>query len=478
MSTELPDATALAAAIAAGELSPLEAVDAAIARIEAVDPALNAVIHRRVEAARAEAAGELPDGPFRGVPLLLKDLGAAMAGEPMHCGLGVAKAAGHRAEVDNAVVRRLRGAGFVVVGRTNVPELGTTVTTEPVAYAPARNPWSTDHSTGGSSGGSAAAVASGMVPAAHATDGGGSIRVPASECALVGLKPSRGRVSHAPDGEAWMGGTTDGVVTRTVRDTAAVLDVLAGPEPGDPYAAAPLPRPLAAEVGADPGRLRIGVLDRPPGSGAAAAAPDAAAGEAARAAATALDELGHHVADAHPAALDDDVEYADRFITIVATNVARDLADWEATLGRPIGEADIEPANVFLRAVGVAVSASDYLAAVDWLYAFSRRVASWWAEGWDLLLTPVLNGPPPPLGWLSDPDEGFGRLQALLAYTSQWNMTGQPAISLPLHWTADGLPVGVQLVAGAGREDLLVEVAAQLEAARPWSSRRPPVWSG
>ncbi|MDA8281979.1 MAG: amidase, partial [Actinomycetota bacterium] len=287
MSTELPDATAVAAAIAAGEMSPIEAVDAAIARIEALDHELNAVIHRRFDAARKEAAGELPDGPFRGVPLLLKDLGAGMAGEPMHCGLRVAKAAGHRAAADNAVVRRLRSAGFVVVGRTNVPELGTTVTTEPVAYGPARNPWNTAHSTGGSSGGSAAAVASGMVAVAHGSDGGGSIRVPASECALVGLKPSRGRVSHSPEGEAWMGATTDGALTRTVRDTAALLDVLAGPEPGDPYTAPALPGPLVAEVGADPGRLRIGVLDHPPGSGPAAATPDADAAEAVRAAASA-----------------------------------------------------------------------------------------------------------------------------------------------------------------------------------------------
>ena len=476
MSTELPDATAVAAAIAVGEMSPIEAVDAAIARIEALDHELNAVIHRRFDAARKEAAGELPDGPFRGVPLLLKDLGAGMAGEPMHCGLRVAKTAGHRAAADHAVVRRLRSAGFVVVGRTNVPELGTTVTTEPVAYGPARNPWNTAHSTGGSSGGSAAAVASGMVAVAHGSDGGGSIRVPASECALVGLKPSRGRVSHSPEGEAWMGATTDGALTRTVRDTAALLDVLAGPEPGDPYTAPALPGPLVAEVGADPGRLRIGVLDHPPGSGPAAAAPDADAAEAVRAAASALERLGHHVADAYPPALDDDVAYADRFVTIVATNVARDLADWEATLGRPIADEDVEPENVFLRAVGAAVSASDYLGAVDWLYAFSRRVAAWWADGWDLLVTPVLNGTPPPIGWLSDPDLGFGRLQALLAYTSQFNITGQPAISLPLHWTADGLPVGVQLVAGAGREDLLVRVAARLEQARPWSSRRPPVW--
>jgi amidase len=472
----LAGATALAADIAAGRIAPLEAVDAAIARIEAVNPRLNAVIHERFDRARREAAAGPPCGAFRGVPVLLKDLGAASAGDPQHAGLRAAKAAGWLADHDAAVVVRLRSAGFVVLGRTNTPELGTTITTEPLAYGPTRNPWDPRRSAGGSSGGSAAAVASGMVPVAHASDGGGSIRIPAANCGLVGLKPSRGRVSRAPDkGEAWMGGSTDGALARSVSDAAALLDVLAGTEPGDPYSAPPLPGPLAGEVGLPPGRLRIGVLDHPP---AVQAGADAASSAAARHAGEVLSGLGHEVEASYPAALEEDEEYRRRFLTVVACGVAADLAGWEERLGRAVGDDELEHDNAVLRQMGSAVSAPQYLATVDWLHAFSRRAAAWWAEGWDLLVTPVLNGPPPPIGWLSDPDAGAGRLDALMAYTSQFNMTGQPAISLPLYWDADGLPRGVQIVAGTGQEDVLVRVAAQLEEACPWASRRPAVWAG
>jgi amidase len=465
------DATAQAELVASGVCSPLELVDAAIARIEAVNPELNAVIHRRFERARAEAGAPPPAGPFSGVPVVVKDLGASSSGDPNHAGLRVARDAGVVADHDAAVVVRLRRAGFVVVGRTNTPELGTTVTTEPLAYGPTRNPWDPARSAGGSSGGSAAAVASGMVAVAHATDGGGSIRIPAANCGLVGLKPSRGRVSRAPGGEGWMGGSTDGAVTRSVRDAAAVLDVLAGPEPGDPYAAPSLPRPLAEEVGVDPGRLRIGWLDHPTGPDIAA---DPVTGAAVRDVAGLLQSLGHDVAEDHPGALDDDVEYRRRFLTVVACGVAADLAVWEERLGRTIGDEELEADNAALRAMGRRVTAPDYVRTVSWMHAFGRRLAGWWGQR-DLLLTPVLNGPPPAIGWLSEPELGASRLGGLIAYTSQYNMSGQPALSLPLHWSGDGWPIGVQLVAASGREDLLVRIASQLEAARPWASRRPAV---
>src|SRR6059058_2770908 len=250
------DATAQADLVRRGEVTPKELAEAAIARIEAVNPQLDAVIRTRFDAARLEADGELPDGPFRGVPILFKDLGCTVAGEPTAFGIGPLKE--FPWPVTSFLAEQFLAAGFIPLGRTNVPEFGTTVTTEPKSFPPARNPWNTGHSTGGSSGGSAAAVASGMVPVAHANDGGGSIRIPASECGLVGLKPTRARVRQGPlVGEGWAGGTIDGAVTRSVRDAAAILDAISGSYPGEPYYAPPLPRPLREEVGADPGKLRI-----------------------------------------------------------------------------------------------------------------------------------------------------------------------------------------------------------------------------
>src|SRR5213080_878779 len=270
MSDELAtlDATAQAELVRRGKLSPSALVDAAIARVEAVNPKLNAVIIPLFEKARAQAASpNLPRGPFRGVPFLLKDLLAYSADDPHHMGTRLLKRLGFVAPHDSNTAARLRAAGFVFLGKTNTPELGTLPTTEPDAYGPTRNPWDPSRSTGGSSGGSAAAVAAGLVPAAHANDGGGSIRIPASECGLVGLKPTRGRTSLGPDaGESWAGAVAEHVVTRSVRDTAAVLQAVAGPMPGDPYAASTPRRPFTDEVGADPGRLRIGVLTEAPGA--------------------------------------------------------------------------------------------------------------------------------------------------------------------------------------------------------------------
>src|SRR3954465_13099987 len=260
------DATGQAELVRTGEGSPKELVEAAIARIEAVNPDLDAVIRTRFDEARSATGGELPDGPFRGVPILFRDLGCTVAGEPSAFGIGALK--DFPWPVTSFLAEQFLAAGFVPLGRTNVPEFGTTVTTEPKSFPPARTPWNTGHSTGGSSGGSAAAVASGMVPVAHANDGGGSIRIPASECGLVGLKPTRARVSQGPlVGEGWAGATIDGVVTRSVRDTAAVLDAISRPMPGDPYWAPPLPRPLAQEVGAPVGRLKVALLDTSPPDG-------------------------------------------------------------------------------------------------------------------------------------------------------------------------------------------------------------------
>jgi len=471
------DATAQAELVRRRQASPRELVDAAIERVERLDPALNAVIHPRFEKARAEADGPLPDGPFRGVPFVLKDLSAYSAGDPYHGGTRLLRGLGHTASHDSYLTQKFRAAGFIAVGRTNVSELGTTITTESVAWGPARNPWDVERSTGGSSGGSAAAVAAGMVSVGHANDGGGSIRIPAANCGLVGLKPSRARVSDGPDsGDSWMGSTVQGAVTRSVRDAASVLDAIAGYMPGDPYTAPPPARPFAAEVGATPGALRIGLLDHPPRRDLAGD-PDCA--DAVHATGKLLESLGHHVEVAHPAALEEP-ETARRFGLVVAAWTAADLADLEAIAGRPLTDDDVEPENLHYLDIGRHMPAVDYVLGEVWLQRWCRRVVEWWhpidgSPGYDVLVSPVLNGPPPPLGYLTDPEHGIGRMLDLLQYTSQFNVTGQPAISLPLHWTADGLPIGVQFVGGFAREDILIRLAAQLEAAQPWADRHPPV---
>jgi len=470
------DATALADLVRRGETTPVELVDAAIARIEKINPRLNAVIIPLFDKARAQAAGRLPDGPFRGVPLLLKDLTCTSAGDPYHAGMRFLRNLKWVADHDTYLAAKFRAAGFVFLGRTNVPELGPIPTTEPEAYGPTRNPWDTTRSPGGSSGGSAAAVASRMVSVAHGNDGGGSIRIPSSACGLVGLKPSRGRTSLGPDtGDAWNGAIAEHVLTRSVRDSAAILDAVAGPIPGDPYFAPPPARPFRNEVGAAVGRLRIGVLTRAPG-GVVPVDPDCVA--ATKDAAQLLASLGHSVEESHPPALDEP-EFQPPFSAVVTSWTAHDLAFWSAKTGRPIGSADVEPYTWALAEMGRTVSAVDYVAAGLWLQAFTRRVASWWTEGFDLLLTPTLAEPPVRLGEMTatpdNPLRGFQRSTAFVIFTALFNVTGQPAISLPLYWNADQLPIGIQLVAAYGREDLLIRIAAQLEEARPWAARRPPV---
>jgi amidase len=471
------DACALAKLVRDGGASPAELVADAVEWIEKLNPELNAVIRPRFDEARREAAAALPDGPFRGVPIVLKDLLCYVAGEEVHEGMRALKEARYVAERDQELARRLRAAGFVVVGRTNTPELGIVPTTEPDAYGPTRNPWDTTRSTGGSSGGSAAAVAAGMVSVGHANDGGGSIRIPASECGLVGLKPSRGRVPLGPEWGDVMGGLVcELAVTRSVRDTAAVLDAVAGPAPGDPYAApAPLRRFLD-EVGADTGHLRIGMQTVAFG-GTIATHPDCVA--ATEAAAGVLESVGHGVEPTHVDALDTP-DLVETFLTVWSAGVAYDIDHhWPERLGRAIGQDEVEPLTWALAEAGRAATASDFLAARQKMRAMSRNVAEWYEGGFDLLLTPTIAEPPPLIGEFDSPPEnplhGLLRAAALVPFTPPFNASGQPAISLPLHWNAQGLPIGVQLVAPYGREDVLLRVAAQLEEAAPWADRRPPV---
>jgi amidase len=465
------DATEMAELVSSGEASPAELAEAAIQRIEALNGGLNAVIHPLFEKALAT---EPADGPFRGVPFLMKDLGCHSAGDPMHEGMGFLKRIGWVEEEDTWLARRFSEAGLVLLGKTNTPELGILPTTEPTAYGPARNPWSTEHSTGGSSGGSAAAVAAGMVPIAHANDGGGSIRIPASACGLVGLKPSRGRVSMAPEfGDMMSGLTADLVVCRSVRDAATMLEWVSDPPPGEPYYAPDRARPYTDEPGADPGRLRLGLMTRPPG-GQFEAHPDCVA--AAEGAARLLESLGHHVEASHPEALDDE-SYIEKFLVRWTSGVDYGLRYWERRTGQPIGPDDVEPLTWALAEQGRAHTAGEYLEAMEYAQLTSRAGAEWW-ERYDLLLTPTLALPPARIGEIGNGDEEnplmpIVRATPFAIFTAGFNTSGQPAISLPLHWSDDGLPIGVHLVAAYGREDLLLRIAAQLEEAQPWSDRWP-----
>jgi amidase len=463
------DATAQAALIASGEVAAHELTQAAIDRIDKVDGTINAVIHRRFEKALAEVDAGLPPGPFRGVPFLIKDLFADSAGDPAHQGNRALKEAGWTAQRDSWLVGRLRAAGFAFLGRTNTPEFGLVPVTEPQAYGACRNPWDPSRSPGGSSGGSAAAVAAGMVPVAHASDGGGSIRIPASMCGLVGLKPSRGRTTLGPDGDE-SALSVQHVVARSVRDTAALLDVLRGPGPGDMVTAPPPARPYLSEVTVRPAPLRIGTLDSRPG-----APVDPECRAAVNSTALLLEQLGHFVSDDHP---EIDGEASRSFGARWVVN-ARVRLNWLGRLlGREVNADDVEPLTWAMASVGASVAGADYAAAVASGSVLARKFGLWW-EDHDLLVTPTLGELPPLIGELEPPpDDPFAtqeRTGRLVPFTTHFNVTGQPAISLPLHVSASGLPVGVQIVAAYGREDLLIQVAAQLEEAAPWQDRRPPI---
>jgi amidase len=479
------DATAHAELIATREATSTELVDASIERIERLDGSINAVIMRWFERARhqAEAFDELPlasehrRAPFAGVPFLLKDLGSHVAGMPLTSGNRAARDVTPLSRHDSNLVAHFREAGLITLGRTNSPELGSLPVTEPLAYGPTRNPWDTERTPGGSSGGAGAAVAAGMVPIAHASDGGGSIRIPASCCGLVGLKPSQGRVSMGPERDE-SGLSTQLCVSRSVRDTARLLDVVHGPGVGDSVIAPAPSRPYVDELGADTGRLRIGLLDRHPIGGDL----HADCVTAVRSAATLLEQLGHDVALGHPPILED-AEFPRRFAAMWAALMAVGIDALGQTIGRPLTADDVEPVNWAQGEYAAHLSASEYAMALAAVGQYRRHVQRWWADGWDLLLTPTVAAPPLPIGGLyGDQADGVDpanpmapsiRAGRFVAFTPQFNSSGQPAISLPLHWNDDGLPIGVQLVAAYGREDLLIRVASQLEAAAPWADRRP-----
>ncbi|OCF86500.1 amidase [Nocardia brasiliensis] len=453
------DATDQAALVASGKVKPIDLVEAAIDRIEELDPALGAVPLRYFDQARAAAVD--PTGPLAGVPFLIKDLLTDVEGQVCTDGNVALAAQARPAAADGPLVARLRAAGLIFAGRTSTSEFGTVPAADSVAWGATRNPWNTALFSGGSSGGAAAAVAAGMVPAAHGTDAGGSIRVPASCCGLVGLKPSR------PAGQAVASVfdlVAESAVTRSVRDSALLLDISRDTSGAGGYLAA---------SGVEPGTLRIGVLDtRPDGS---PVAPECA--EAVRVSGRLLESLGHHLEPGFPAALGDSTSDG-LFGTFWSAGMATLLDDLARRLGREVTEADVEPLNWMLGVLGAQVTEAQRQAAVEGVAGFAGAVLSWWDE-YDLLLTPTLAELPLPSGALlsdaADPMAALGRSVQFSPFTPFANFTGQPAISLPLHTTADGLPIGIQLVAAPGREDLLLQVATQLEIAAPWRDRRPTV---
>lgn len=469
------DATAQAELVASGEVSPGELVRAAVERAEAVNPALNAIIHEFYDQALSEADDVPADRPFRGVPFLFKDLGACLAGQPLNSGSRVLKALDFKAPLDTALGLKFRDAGLVTIGKTNTPEFGIVPTTEPKAWGPTRNPWDLARSTGGSSGGSGAAVAAGIVPIAHANDGGGSIRIPASANGLVGLKPSRARVSEAPYvGDSMSGLVSEFIVARSVRDVAGILDLVHGPEPGDPYAAAPPLRPYRDELGADPGRLTIALLtDSLTGDSVNPEVASAAEGVAGQ-----LEGLGHEVVRPEFPMSGEEMELYETFVTRWAAGVADTANTVEMILGRELVPDDVEPLTWALAERGRRESGAEYLSAVNRHQLLSRIVAGIYLSGVDLVMTPTLTDVPLPLGSFDDsgpdPMVAMDLARGLCAFTGIFNATGQPAISVPLAMSGSGLPIGIQFVAPIWREDLLIRLASSLEVALPWADRRPP----
>jgi amidase len=465
------DGIGLAALVAKGAVTPAELVEEAIARIEKQNPKLNAVVYKIYDRARQTAANS-PAGPFQGVPFLLKDLLGNYEGVPTTNACRFMT--GVPAARDDTLVARFKAAGLIVLGKTNAPECGILPTTEPVLYGPAHNPWNPAHSTGGSSGGSAAAVAAGIVPLAHANDGGGSIRIPASCCGLVGLKPTRARNPMGPIiGDFASGLAVEGVVSRTVRDTAAALDCTHGPEPGDPYCAPPVARPFLDEVRTPPDRLRIAFSTR--NLSGAPLHPECVA--AVEATAKLLEDLGHIAEEATPGV--DIGMLTSAFMTVFMSGHTWVIETFAMLHGRTPTEKDFEGLTWSLYQQGKQVTATQYLLSVAILQMISRQTALFY-ETYNCWLTTTLGAPPIKIGTIdvneSDVMKVMAPVMEYVPFTPLQNATGQPAISLPLYWTRDGLPVGLMFGGRFGDEATLLRLAGQLEEARPWRGRHPSIW--
>ena len=485
------DATSLAELVRTGQVSARELVLASIENIEELNPKLNAVVHKMYDRALDQARSPV-DGPFAGVPFMLKDLLSWYAGEPITSGSRLFK--GWIPPHDTEMVKRYRLAGVIVVGKTNTPEFGLTPYTEPELFGPTVNPWNTSLTTGGSSGGSAAAVASGMVPWAGGGDGGGSIRIPASCCGIFGLKPTRGRTPAGPvAGEHWQGAAIEHCLTRSVRDSAAMLDAISGPDVGAPYWAAAPERPFLEEVEQPTGKLRIAFTSKPLLGHSVHDDCKAALADAV----SLLESLGHDLIESEPPA--DRERFNRAFLTMVCGEIHADLKDAEKLVGRAATPADVEYTTWALNLLGGSISAGEFVFAEHYLRSSARRMGEFF-ENFDLLLTPTMSVPPFPTGSLQPPAHErtlikfLGRLRAgnvlkllgaleksaekvfdVIPYEPLFNVSGQPAMSVPLYWNAQNLPIGVHFVGRYGDEATLFRMASQLEQARPWMNRRPPV---
>lgn len=466
------DGLGLADLVKKGEVSPAELAEEAIGRIEKHNAALNAVILKLYDLGR-DMARQPVEGPFKGVPFLLKDAFGDIAGYPTR--LASRFRAETPAKEDAVLAKRFKASGVTILGKTNVPEFTLLPTTESKLYGAAHNPWNLNHSTGGSSGGAAAAVAAGIVPLAHANDSGGSIRIPASSCGLVGLKPTRARTSLGPDyGDVLSGLCHEHVVTRTVRDSAAMLDCIHGNEPGDPYVAPPVKESFLEQTKKKPGKLRIAFSKTNPAG--AALHPDCVKGV--EAVAKQLADLGHEVSEAMPPLNPD--EPGNLFLPLWAAWLASEIEGEAARRGRGPKDDELEPLTRGLWEVGKTVSAAQYLMLVKEAQGLTRRVAGF-MQNHDIWLTPTLASPPIPLGLINvnepDPIAAFAPAVDYVPFTPIQNLTGQPVISLPLCMSEDGLPIGMMFSARFGDEATLFQLAAQLEEAMPWKERHPAIWN-
>lgn len=486
------DGLALAALVRAGEVAPHELVEEAIRRAESVGAELGAIVAPMYDQARELSRKTLPEGPFRGVPFLLKDLLAAAAGAPFQSGSRFFR--GHVPAHDAELVRRYRAAGLVPVAKTATSEFGITPYVETRAHGACKNPWDPTRSAGGSSGGSGAAVAARIVPAASGGDGGGSIRIPASCCGVFGLKPTRGRTPMGPDrAESWQGFSVQHALTRSVRDSAALLDATCLPEPGAPYYPPPPARPFLDEVAVDPAPLRVAISTRP--LLGQAVHPDCAA--AVLGAARLLEDLGHRVDEAAPDL--DGPAFSRAFFAVLCAEVAAEIAHAARALGRTPTPDQFELATWTLAQIGHGLSAAEFVAARRHLLDAALKIGPFFRT-YDVLVTPTLAEPPAPLGSLGPKgasatimkllgrarasgllkrlthvDPSVDQVYAYIPWTPVFNVTGQPAMSVPLHWNAAGLPIGVHFVGRYADEATLFRLAGQLERARPWAGRRPPV---
>jgi Asp-tRNA(Asn)/Glu-tRNA(Gln) amidotransferase A subunit family amidase len=466
------DSLGLADLVRKRKVSATELLEAAIGRAEALNPRFNFLAQKHYDYARKAIAAGLPQGPFSGVPWLLKDLNTYIAGEVTENGSRLYK--GQRASVTSELVRRIERAGFVIFGKTTTPEFGLTGTTESVLKGPTRNPWNPERIAGGSSGGAAAAVAAGVIPAAHATDGGGSIRIPASACGLFGLKPSRGRVPMGPARtEGWGGMSVHHAVSRTVRDSAAILDATHGVEAGSRYSAPTPERPFLQEVGRDPGKLRVALMISP----YSGAPVDPEVVEATRATAKLLESLGHHVEEAAPR-IDMAAIGASSF-ALMASSVAADCIDRAKALGIELGPDVLERTTLDFVAMGKSYTGMDFARGNNAYQAAAVTIAQF-MERYDVILSPTLSAPPLPLGHIGL-DTGRSMMEwgrevgTFTAFTGIYNGTGQPSMSLPLAMSKDGLPIGIMVTGRYGEEGLLFRLAGQVEKAAPWGARRPKV---